>query len=389
MERLTKEAARHQQALINKGTREAVKATALRLLKNNPYGDGHLSQRKIADISGCSVGTVNTISQKLNENLDLSADDLKELKRGRKRNDFTKIPQIDYEKISDIIHTKSPRDCGLDGCVWSGPLVQKLLEKECAIQLGVKDVDRFMERMGYTSKFAYRVNPKMDDEEVAFFKAIGFFQVCLVAVATGMKIYFVDQSHVQKSYHVRGYAKKGKRARLSHSTRLHHSPCSFLSIIGFDGSCFMVCHMGYFDAGVLAEYLDQFLKLHRGEDILLFLDNHSMHWSYELLDWQRRRSNKYKNGKIEFAYFPKYAPKLNPVEYLNNILKDELRKSGVQTMEELIAKAKKMVERYNTNTDEMKKLIRSCFSAPECSYTLEQYNRAMHDIEELKAAGEW
>ena len=38
MEKLTKEAARKQQALSNKGMREAIKATVLRLLKNNPFG---------------------------------------------------------------------------------------------------------------------------------------------------------------------------------------------------------------------------------------------------------------------------------------------------------------------------------------------------------------
>ena len=141
-----------------------------------------------------------------------------------------------------------------------------------------------MKKHTLTSKSTTRSNPKKDDEYVQFFKLVIFAELCLIALLSEKKIFFVDQCHVQKSYHVRGYSKKGKRAISSHSTSLTHSAYSFMTIIGIDGSCYMVCIEGYFTAERVMQELNKFLRLHKGEDMMIFFDNHAMHWSYEMFE---------------------------------------------------------------------------------------------------------
>ena len=380
---------RIETALINYGKREQVRLTVLNLLKQNIGSSTKLTQKKIAEIAGCSEGYVSEIKSKLDENLDLTIDDLKEKKRGRRPNIYSRIDFQTYLRMLDAIENHVPRDYGINETSWTGPAVQQFLKKECGIEVELEYVYFFLQATGLTSKFAIRINPKKDLEFAIFFATVLFYEICLLAILSGKKIYFLDQSHVQKCHHVRGYAKKGKRARSSHSTGLLHSAYSFLTIIGLDGSCFMVCEEGYFNAEKLAKRLDEFLKLHQGEDIIIFLDNHSMHWSYEFYGWIVSRSGKYNNGTIDVYYLPKYCPEMNPVEYLNNDIKNKLRRSGVETMDELIARAQTIVEEYNTKSAEMREKIKSYFRAPDCKYTIENWESITNDIEMLKAAGEW
>lgn len=380
---------RIETALINYGKREKTREMVLDLLKKNIFAPKPMTEQEISEIAGCSIGFVSSIKTKLDENIDLTLEDIKEKKRGRKPNLYSKIDAISTMRVASAIENNLPRDFGIDETAWTGPAVQKFLHKECGVDVDLKYVYSFLRVMGFTSKSAARINPKKDDVYALFFATVLFVEICLIAILAGKKIFFLDQCHVQKSYHIRGYAKKGKRARGSHSTELLHSEYSFLTIIGIDGSCFMVCEKGHFNSEKLTHHLDEFLKKHRGEDIILFLDNHSMHWSYDFFGWIQRRSGKYKNGTIESYYLPAYCPNMNPVEYLNNDIKNKLRRSGVETMDELIARAKEIAKEYNKDTDEMKEKIKSYFQAKECKYIIDAYESIINDIEMLKAAGEW
>ena len=64
----------------------------------------------------------------------------------------------------------------------------------------------------------------------------------------------------------------------------------------------------YFTAERVTDELNKFLKQHKGEDIILFFDNHSMHWSNEMFAWVTSRSGKYNYGTIDIYFLPKYAP---------------------------------------------------------------------------------
>ena len=380
---------RIQTAYVNRGIRQNIRSTVFRMLNSNEYNIGLINQKQIAKIVGCSEGQVSLIKKKMIENENFTEGDLIEQKRGRK-NDVNKIlDTMSYMLLIDALENHTPRDFDIDETSWTGPAIHKFLNTVLNINIDLKNVYYFLERNKITSKYAARLNPKKNAEFALYFATVIYPSICYIAIISGIHLYWLDQCHVQKGYHVRGYAPKGKRAVASHSTELLHSAYSFLTIIGIDGSCFMVTQKGYFTAETLEGHLNNFLKLHKGENIILFLDNHSIHWSYEFYGWLLNCSGKNKNGKIDVCYLPKYCPDMNPVEYLNNHIKNTLRRSGVETMDEMIAKAQDIVSRYNSNTPEIRDLVKSYFHGDGCKYTIEHYENINNEIEELKAAGEW
>ena len=66
-----------------------------------------------------------------------------------------------------------------------------------------------------------------------------------------------------------------------------------------------------------------------------------------------------------------------------------MRRSGAETMDQLIKRAQKLTKDFNSNTPEIQKLVKSFFDAPDCKYIIDHYNNINSDIELLKAAGEW
>ena len=73
-------------ARINYGKREKIRSIVLDLLKKNIFASKPITQKEIAEIAGCSIGFVSSIKTKLDENIDLTLDDIKEKRRGRKPN---------------------------------------------------------------------------------------------------------------------------------------------------------------------------------------------------------------------------------------------------------------------------------------------------------------
>ena len=233
---MTKLEEQKQTAMFNKGKRMQVNITVLNMLKTNLTAEKPIPQATIAEMCGCSIGKVNSIKKKLDKNDKLSSNELHEQKRGRKANPFSKINEQAYNMLDDAISNYLPRDFKIEETSWTGKAIKIFLSKECNIDVTLKYVYRFMKKMNFTSKFASRENPKKDEEYVEYFKMVIFAEICLIALLAGKKIYFLDQCHVQKGNHVKGFAKKGEKAHASHSTELLHSSYSFMTIIGLDGS---------------------------------------------------------------------------------------------------------------------------------------------------------
>ena len=234
--------------------------------------------------------------------------------------------------------------------------------------------------MQITSKFATRKNPKENDDEISHFLNILFPKLCQNVIKNGINLYFVDETHVSISHHKKGYSKVNRPTVCSYDDSLAHSNYSLISFIGLDGSIRIFTVSGNVDSTKLTECLEQFKKENTDKEIYLIMDNFSVHKSYETMGWFL--SNK---KQFNFGYLPRYCPKMNVVEFFNNIFKQELNKTSAMTVEEMVEKSMCISDRYNSNSEKVKEVIKSLFLKEECSYIKRIYDQEKIKFEQNKA----
>ena len=351
-------------AAFNAGLRLGRKSIVLNLLRRN-NDEKNMTQKEIANIAGISVGTVNKISQMLEKKRSLTTDNLIEQKRGRKPDLFSVISEDIYKSLITAMRD-GPHKYNLHYSSWSAKCIREYLLKEFNLDVKVRYIYKFLSRVNCTSKFASRTNPLKDEDEIEFFEFTTFNKLYNYALDNNMIIFFCDESHVKKSYHQRGYAPIGERSSVSFSTNLEHSPNSFVTFLSPDGCIKIFNKEGHINSDVFISILKELKKEYPGRKILVVLDNHRMHKSKKTNSWL----NHHNGGRdiFEFAFLPKYAPEINPVEYVNNFLKQELRKNSDLTVGDVVRSAQKICDYLNRNDEETRKLCMSFFNEKHCSY---------------------
>lgn len=369
---------------VDELTRLMQKNTAKFLLEENKISKNKLTQRQIAEKSGCGLGTVNRISQSLDKNENFSALDLLEAKRGVTIRYYNVIPDGAWEEASCIIHNNTPVDCGLDYSSWSAEAIQKLLEI-MSVHVSIKYLYKFLNKINFTSKVATRVNPKRDDAKVEEFKKNKIVEIILQCLLGGMIFVCLDEASAKKSNHVMSYAQKGKRSVAASSTELTHSVATTISFIGFDMNFNIFVRTftikDYFNIDEMIKILKILKKENPGKKFFILTDNLSVHKSKRLKSWLKR-----KNGGNNFAtidYIPEYCPELNPVEFLNNVIKQQLKKKGTMTREGLRKCVEEICAHYNANTSDVQDEIMSFFMSDSCDYILSGLEKAIEQYKNL------
>ena len=139
---------RQRQTAINEEERLRTRSLVLEILKRNAVSDDKYTQEEIAGIAGCSAGTVNTISQRLRDNPNLSIDDLVEKRRGAPASNFRVIDEKSYHIMLDAIQHHLPTDYGIKSDYWSAPIIRLFLKKHCKINVKVSYIYYFLNKNG-------------------------------------------------------------------------------------------------------------------------------------------------------------------------------------------------------------------------------------------------
>lgn len=74
------------------------------------------------------------------------------------------------ERLHTVI-LEGPEDAGLDTGVWTGPIVQALIEREFGVALSVSQTRRILHKIGMSVKYPHSVSAGADPEEQARWRA--------------------------------------------------------------------------------------------------------------------------------------------------------------------------------------------------------------------------
>ncbi len=252
-----------------------------------------------------------------------------------------------------------PDQLKLNFALWTRAAVRELIQKHCGFLMPVRTVGEYLKRWGYTPqrplKRAYQQNPKVVqrwlDEDYPL--------IAKRAKAEKAEIQWADEAGVRSDNHSgRSFAPAGKTpVRLVSGSRFS---TNMISSVTNRGKLRFMLYKETMTAQVFIRFLDRLVRGAKGKKIFLILDNLRVHHSKKVAAWVEARKE-----QIELFFLPAYAPELNPDEYLNGDLKQQLKTGrAARTQDELEGRVRSILRDIQRQPDR----VASYFRHPKISY---------------------
>jgi transposase len=136
-----------------------------------------------------------------------------------------------------------------------------------------------------------------------------------------------------------------------------------MSAISDTGLMRYMTYISSMNAKVFIKFLKNLVASANGTMVYLIVDNLKVHHCKEVMKWVEEHSD-----KIQIFYLPAYSPDLNPLECLNNIMKERFQKqSQPRTKDELSG----MMSRILKTLQKSPALIKNIFKKEEFKFIVD------------------
>jgi transposase len=232
------------------------------------------------------------------------------------------LSALQAEHIQRLLRTHRPEELGLPAPLWSRRAVGDLIHQEVGIRLAVRTVGLYLRRWGFTPKRPRRHARDQDPEEVQQWLEVTYPAIEERAEQEGAEIHWCDEVGAVADHHpARGYAPQGEPATMDVPDR--HVRANQISTITKAGKVRFMTYTQTMTAALFLVFLRKLLWSTFGK-VFLIVDRLSAHTAPEVGAWLEAHRD-----RIEVFYLPRYAPELNPNEYLNNDLKGKVNAAGL------------------------------------------------------------
>ncbi len=220
------------------------------------------------------------------------------------------------------MRTHQPEELGIAAPLWTRRAVGELIRKECNLCLAVRTVGRYLRRWGFTAKRPRRHARDQDPEEVRHWLEETYPAIEARAQREGAEIHWGDEVGVAADQQpARGYAPQGEPATQEVPDR--HIRANQISTITNGGEVRFMTYTQTMTAALFLVFLGRLLRSTTGK-VFLIVDRLRAHMTPAVQAWVAAHAD-----RIEVFYLPRYAPELNPDEYLNNDLKGQVNATGL------------------------------------------------------------
>ena len=281
------------------------------------------TQAQIKDITGMAQYRISQIWQMYLETGKIP----KPKKRGRKVGEKKLLSPEQEKEIKQTITDKNPDQLKFACFLWTINTVRELIKQKYGIELGKETMREYLESWGMSSQRPAKRAYKQDEKAVEVFKNEVYPEIKKRAKEEDAEIYFGDETGINnQAYNPRGYAPKGKTPVVK--VEVSRKKVNMMSAVSPSG-----CHKFklYEDSTTqqrLIEFMTALVKDKRKKKVFLIIDNLKVHHGKLVLEWLEEHKD-----EIEVFYFPSYSPEINPDEYLNQILKQNIH-SGMSPRNE-------------------------------------------------------
>jgi len=295
---------------------EILEALRLRALRGCQLG---FTEVQIADILGVAR---ETVSRWWSAYADRGVPALPHRRTGRPPGSGRVLTDPQAEHVQRLLRTHQPEELGIAAPLWTRRAVADLIRREYDLPLAVRTVGRYLRRWGFTAKRPRRHARDQDPEEVRQWLEETYPAIKERAKAEGAEVHWGDEVGVVADQHpAYGYAPEGEPAMMDVPDR--HVRINQISTITNGGEVRFMTYTRTMTAALFLVFLERLLRSTTGK-VFLIVDRLRAHMTPAVQQWVAAHRE-----RIEVFYLPRYAPELNPDEYLNNDLKGRVNEAGL------------------------------------------------------------
>jgi transposase len=260
--------------------------------------------------------------------------------------------------IQGLLDRLSPEELGIAAPLWTRRAVRDLIQNEFAIPLAERTVGAYLKRWGYTPKAPRRHARKQDPAEVREWLDLTYPMLERRATREGAAIFWCDEMGVAADEHpARGYARRGQPARMEvprPHLRMHQ-----ISAISHEGAVHFMTYAGAMNAALFLLFLGRLLRSTTGK-LILIADRLKAHEDDAVEEWLAAHRD-----RLELVWLPRYAPELNPEEYLNQDVKGRVNAEGLPDNK---GELRSRLQRFMRRLVHLPEQVRNYFQHPCVQY---------------------
>lgn len=296
--------------------------------------DDVLEALRLRALRGCQLGLTEvqlaqtlgvareTISRWWATYADQGVSALPHRRSGRPLGSGRALRDAQAEHIQQLLRTHQPEELGIAAPLWTRRAVGDLIRREYNLSLAVRTIGRYLQRWGFTAKRPRRHARDQDPEEVRQWLEETYPAIEARATREGADIHWGDEVGVAADQTpARGYAPQGEAATLD--VPAPHVRVNQFSTITNAGEVRFMTYTQTMTAALFVVFLGRLLRSTTGK-IFLIVDRLRAHRTPAVQAWVAAHGE-----RLEVFYLPRYAPELNPDEYLNNDVKGQVNEAGL------------------------------------------------------------
>ena len=242
---------------------------------------------------------------------------IKPRKSGRKKGMNLLLTPMQEREIRQTIIDKTPEQLKMAGMLWTRQRIADYVKQTYGVKMSLQCVSNYLNRWGLTCQRPTKRAYSQDDVRVKTFKEKEYPAIAARAKAENADIYWGDETGVcNAENYERGFAPKGHPPVLKVETKRER--INMISAIASKGSVRFMVYDGTMTQQKLIDFMRR-LVADSPRKVFLILDNLRVHHGKIVAAWLGKNKD-----KIEVFFLPPYSPEINPDEYLNHALKQDV-----------------------------------------------------------------
>lgn len=328
---------------VNAETRKTIKKQIISLLKK-----GH-KHSEIAEMLNIKLSAVQHTSSLYKKQ---GVDCLKEKTRGRKLGEKRQLTPEQEKEIQQTIIDKCPNQLKFNFMLWTRAAVCELVKSKYGINITLRNMSEYLKRWGMTCQRPTRKAYFQDNVKLNKFMHEEYPAIVNKAQKEDAEIYWGDETGINnQAYHVKGYSPKGKTPEIASYNKIEK--INMISAITNHGTCRFMCYEENMTQQLFIEFMERLVK-DADRKVLFIVDNLKVHHGKIVKEWLESHKD-----DIELFFTSPYSPEINPDEYLNHNLKQDVH-SGIipHTKEQIQNKTEAFMHNLQNNADKVKALFK-------------------------------
>ena len=238
--------------------------------------------------------------------------------RGRQLGANQRLSAAQQEQLQIAMRSGYPEEYGIESALWTRRAVQALIAQLCEVMMPIRTVGEYLKRWGYSPQKPLKRAYEQDPDAVAAWLEEVYPAIEKRAKAEGAQIHWEDESGVRPNdQRGRSYSPKGQTPSAAHFAS-SRKRVNYIASVSKNGTVRFMLYTGSFDGPLYLCFLKRLISSCKGK-LFVIVDRHPVHTRRSVQEWLSAH-----RSQIEVFYLPPYSPQLNPVEYLNNDVKQQV-----------------------------------------------------------------